>query len=86
MPRAARIVLAITVFWAFLWLSPQVYYFYYMLIIDSLPWQIVIKAPPGAGDLVRLMSFSDDASLSAHGQGALGWAMVAAAVFKAPVL
>ena len=66
----------------FVWLSPQVYYVYYLMIFDGLPWQIVVRTPPGPGALVRLLAFQDKASLSAHGQAALGWAMLAAALWR----
>ena len=66
-----------SLFAAFVWLSPQVYYTYYIAIFDDLPWQIVIVRPPGISDLVSLVSFSGRHTLSAHGQGVLFWCMLA---------
>lgn len=83
LPRAARIALALALFWAFLWLSPQVYYLYYQTIIPGLPWQSVIKAPPGPADVMRIMTFQDATTLSAHGRALLGWGMLAVAVVAA---
>ncbi|SFJ78534.1 hypothetical protein [Jannaschia pohangensis] len=69
-------VLALVVFVLFVWLSPQIYYAYYFLIFDDLPVQIVIKSPPGPGYLLRLLTFTQEASLSRHGQGLLGWSLL----------
>lgn len=80
MPRAARVVLALTLFWAFVWLSPQIYYLYYQAIIPGLPWQIVVRDPPTLEDIARLLSFTAEQTLSAHGRGGLGWFMLATAL------
>ena len=73
----------VALFWAFLWLSPQVYYLYYQAIFDGLPWQVVIAAPPDPARLLRLLTFTDAATLSAHGKGALGWSLIALAPVRA---
>lgn len=74
------VVSALTLFWLFVWLSPQVYYFYYLLIIPGLPFQAVVGLPPPAGEtLVDLILFRGDATLSSHGKGALFWIMAATA-------
>lgn len=77
-----RLCLALVAFWAFLWLSPQVYYFYYMVLIDGLPWQSVIKAPPGLTDMASLLTFTDEANLSNHSKGLLGWGMIALSFWR----
>ncbi len=75
-----RLLAAAGLFWVFLWLSPQVYYAYYQLIFEGLPVQIVIGWPPGAETVFRRLTFAGPATLSAHGQGVLGWAMVVVTV------
>ena len=77
-----RIVLALVLFFAFVWLAPQAYYTYYMTIFDGLPWQSVIRAPPNLERLARLLSFSGPATLSAHGLGALGWLLIVMALVR----
>lgn len=73
---AIRLGGAVLVFWAFLWLSPQIYYLYYMILIDGLPLQNVIKSPPGVTEMASLLTFTDCATLSNRGKGVLGWAMM----------
>ena len=70
-----RLVLAGVVFALFVWLSPQIYYTYYRMIIEGLPAQWVIGLPP-LGQMVRYACFTADQSLSAHSQGLLFWALV----------
>ena len=77
--RPVRIAVALVGFWLFVWLSPQVYYQYYMLIFDGLPVQWVIWPPRGPGEALQLLIFTGPANLSAHGQGVLGWAMLCVA-------
>lgn len=79
--RVWRVLVALAGFWAFVWLSPQVYYMFYLVIFDGLPLQWVGKVPSPAR-ILGLMTFSDRPALSEHGQGALGWAMVAAALLR----
>jgi hypothetical protein len=71
-----RLLWAGGLFWLFLWLSPQVYYLFYQLIFAGLPVQIVITWPPGAETVLRRLTFTGPATLSAHGQGLLGWALL----------
>lgn len=73
-----RGAVALVLFWAFVWLSPQIYYAYYLLIFDGLPVQIVVKSPPGPGFIVQMLGFQGQASLSAHGQALLGWMIIIA--------
>ena len=74
------VVSALTLFWLFVWLSPQVYYLYYQMIFTGLPWQAVVSWPPPAGEsLVDLILFRGEGTLSNHGKGALFWIMAATA-------
>ncbi|WP_306115165.1 MULTISPECIES: hypothetical protein [unclassified Roseovarius] len=73
---ALRILLAFLLFWAFLWLSPQIYYLYYLMLFDGLPWQNVVQPPPSPSEVLKVLSFTDEISLSNHGKGVLGWAMI----------
>jgi hypothetical protein len=75
-----RLALAVGLFWAFLWLSPQVYYVYYQIIFDGLPVQIIIGWPPGAETVFRRLTFAGPATIAAHGQGVLGWVLGVIAV------
>ena len=70
------IVLAAVVYFAFIWLAPQIYYTYYLFLFDSLPIQIVVQSPPDIKDLFDLMFFRENQNLSFHAQGALGWLLL----------
>lgn len=78
-PRVIGIPAALVAFWLFVWLSPQVYYQYYRLIFDGLPAQWVVWPPRWPAEAFDLLLFQGPANLSAHGQGVLGWAMIACA-------
>ena len=67
-------------FISFVWLSPQVYYTYYRMIFEGLPAQSVIKAPPRPDALLELLTFTGQATLSAHSVGVLGWMMLVVAM------
>lgn len=73
-----RVAGALVLFWAFVWVSPQVYYTYYRMIIPSLPLQWVIWPPASPIDAAKMLVFSGPQNLSAHSQGVLGWALIAA--------
>jgi len=75
-----RVIVALLLFFAFVWLSPQLYYTYYMTLFDGLPWQIVVKDPPSANYLFKLLTFRGPANLSAHSLGTMGWVLIAAAL------
>ncbi|MEM8631703.1 MAG: hypothetical protein AAGF74_10730 [Pseudomonadota bacterium] len=77
---ALRILLALGLFYDFIWLSPQVYYTYFRLIMDGLPAQVVVGPPPNPLEVLQLMTFTAKHSIAVHTQGLLGWAMFAAAV------
>lgn len=70
-----RMIAALSVFWVFLWLSPQIYYFYYQIILDDLPWQFVIGGPPNPTALIKLLLFSGPTTLADHAKGVLGWTL-----------
>lgn len=80
--RWGGLVRAVGLFWAFVWFAPQIYYLYYIMIFDGLPWQIVVKSPPGPVDMIRLLTFSDRATLSHHGKGVLGWSLIGLALVR----
>ncbi|MEM7499629.1 MAG: hypothetical protein AAF371_16775 [Pseudomonadota bacterium] len=79
--RARRAALGMAFWWVFLWLSPQIFYGYYWLVIPGLPVQSVIGWPPGPVAIIDLLSFTGPATLPAHARGALGWACLAAALW-----
>lgn len=76
MSRPVRLLLAPVFLWLFVWLSPQVFYLYYMAVFDDLPLQNVVQAPPGPGEILRLLGFAGTARLSHHAQGLLGWGLI----------
>ena len=77
-----RVLLALFLWYAFLWLSPQIYYQYYRLIFEGLPQQSVIQRHPDHHDIIWTLTFQAGATLSAYSQGILGWAMIAAAAIR----
>ncbi len=81
-PVIVRIIIAIGLFYLFIWLSPQLYYAYYLLIFMDLPIQLVIKAPPGIGPLVKILTLQNSATLSNHSLAFLGWALISLALMK----
>lgn len=81
----ARVVIALVLFWLFVWLSPQVYYAYYRIIIEGLPQQWVIGWPR-CGEAFGYLTFTGPGTLSAHGQGLLGWLMILLALFRSKII
>jgi len=77
MTTIPRIGIAASLFYLFAWLSPQIYYTYYLTLFDKLPWQIVIKTPPTPWPLIELLAFQGPATLSAHSLALLGWTLIA---------
>lgn len=73
---AARLGVAIFVMWLFVWLSPQIYYLYYLTLFDGLPWQIVVQNPPEFHAILQQVTFSGPETLSAHAKGALAWLLI----------
>lgn len=80
--RFVRVLLALAVFYLFVWISPQIYYMYYLVIIDGLPLQWVIQSPPSWQKIIRLMTFTDRATLTEHGQGLLWWGLALVALLR----
>ncbi len=79
--RVWRVLIALAVFWGFVWLSPQAYYMFYLMIFDGLPLQWVARLP-GFDLVARLLTFTDRATLSDHGKGVLGWVLIALALLR----
>lgn len=81
-PLAWRLAIAAALFYLSVWLSPQIYYLYYQMIFDGLPWQIVVKPPPSPVHIAELLSFQYRPNLSAHSKGIFGWLLLAMAAFR----
>ncbi|MCJ8310009.1 MAG: hypothetical protein HRU27_02925 [Rhizobiaceae bacterium] len=77
-----RLLIALGVFIAFEWLAPQLYYLYYLQILENLPWQWVIGLSPPLGDLWDLLIFRERNNLSHHSRAALGWLMLVIALIR----
>lgn len=77
---AAAPAIGVVYWWLFLWLTPQLYYLLYMLLIEGLPFRLMVLWPPGAGRLLELLLFRSQVSLADHALGALGWAMLLASL------
>jgi len=67
---------SIVIFVLFVFLSPQVYYMYYRILIDGLPLQWVIKPTEAPVEALKYITFQGPQNLSAHSQGLLGWILV----------
>lgn len=78
---ARRVAVWALLYFLFVWLSPQLYYTYYRAIIPGLPSQWVIPWPDVLEPLA-LLTFTAGDSLSAHGRGILGWAMLVMALWR----
>ncbi|MEO1397259.1 MAG: hypothetical protein AAFU56_00140 [Pseudomonadota bacterium] len=76
------LAIGLGLFAAFEWVSPQIYYTYYLIIFDTLPIQMVIDWPPGPVQLFKLLTFSDNANLSFHSRGVLGWSLLLVSVLS----
>lgn len=81
-PFWARVLGAFILFYVFVWVSPQVYYMYYRMVIPDLPLQWVIGPPPEPTKVLKMLAFQWRDNLSAHGQGLLGWGMLVAPWLK----
>jgi len=75
-----RLLIWATLFAGFEWLAPQVYYIYYLTIIDGLPMQWVVGAFPDLREAAMTALFQSGASISAHSRGGLGLLMLGAAL------
>ena len=74
--RVGRVLIAVGIFYLFIWVSPQVYYMLYWAVSDGLPLQWVVQSPPNPLKLFKLLTFTDRATLTEHGQGVLGWLLI----------
>ena len=83
-PWYVRLLWALAIFWWFEFLSPQVFYFYYVLIFENLPLRLVLNWPPGAApsELLQLLLFQLRDNLSFHGRALLGWLLIALALLR----
>jgi hypothetical protein len=81
-PFIVRFIIAIGLFYLFIWLSPQLYYAYYLLIFTDLPIQLVIKAPSSIGQLIKIFTLQSSATLSNHSLAFLGWVLISLALMK----
>lgn len=75
-----RVGIGIIVFFLFVWLSPQIFYTYYIFIFDEVDWQNVIKRPPAFTALAEFVFFQGRTTLSAHSKGILFWMLILTAV------
>jgi hypothetical protein len=80
--RPLRVFIAVVVFYLFVWLSPQLYYLYYIMIFDGLPWQMVVRMPPLLSDLFAVVFFVQSENLAKVSQAILFWLMIFAAIAR----
>ena len=80
-PWAIRLLIALVAVFAFEWLSPQLYYLYYIQLFE-LPLQLVIGMPPTPTDLLRILTFTAQPDLSHLSRGVLAWALILASLFQ----
>lgn len=76
-----RVIFGLIAIYIFEWFSPQIYYIYYVLLLD-VPWQVVIGSPPTPQSLLKLLTFSDNANLSFHSRGVFGWLLIAISLLR----
>lgn len=72
-----RPLLALVFLYVFIWLSPQIYYLYYLVIFDFLDLKNVIHPPFNPLILANLLTFTESGKLADHGKGVLGWILIA---------
>ncbi|MEP2979181.1 MAG: hypothetical protein ABJO86_06835 [Lentilitoribacter sp.] len=72
-----RPLLALVFLYVFIWLSPQIYYLYYLVIFDFLDFKNVIHPPFNPLTLFNLLTFTESGKLADHGKGVLGWILIA---------
>lgn len=75
-----RLLLAPVFLWVFVWLSPQVFYLYYMTLFDNLVLHNVVQLPPRPSQIMQLLSFTGKTALSQHATGLLGWGLIVLAI------
>lgn len=77
--RAVRLAVWAGLFVAYLWLSPQLFYLYYLTIIDGLPPQWVIGPWPDPQAIARDL-FATRRTMAGDARAVLGFAMLIAAL------
>lgn len=77
-----RPMLALVFLYVFIWLSPQVYYLYYLLIFDFLEFKNVIHPPFNPLTLLNLLTFTESGKLADHGKSVLGWILILLSFLK----
>ena len=78
-----HLFIAAGVFWLFVWLTPQIYYLFYMACLPGLPAQMVIGWPPWPAEPARLLWLDFTADLPPIAQGLLGWTLLGQALWHA---
>ena len=81
-PMALRLVSAVLALWLFIWLSPQIYYLYYMLLFDGLVFKSVLSSPPSLAKLFEVLFLRSDSTLSNHGKTLLGWILIISSLVR----
>ena len=81
-PMALRLVSAVLALWLFVWLSPQIYYLYYMLLFDGLVFKSVLSSPPSLAELFEILFLRSDSTLSNHGKTLLGWILIISSLVR----
>lgn len=76
-----RPMLALVFLYVFIWLSPQIYYLYYLVIFDFLEFKNVIHPPFNPLTLLNLLTFTESGKLADHGKGVLGWILIILSFF-----
>lgn len=71
-----RPLLGLVFLYLFIWLSPQIYYLYYLVIFDFLDLKNVIHPPFNPLTLFNLLTFTESGKLADHGKGVLGWILI----------
>lgn len=77
-----RLAITLAIYWLFLWLSPQIYYLYYLIIFPNLPAQIILGLPPTPLTVFDLLTFQTQHNLSFHAQGVFGWVLIILALVQ----
>lgn len=77
-----RPLLALVFLYVFIWLSPQIYYLYYLVIFDFLEFKNVIHPPFNPTTLLNLLTFTESGKLADHGKGVLGWILIILSFLK----
>lgn len=79
-PLWLRLVLALVLFLLFEWLSPQIYYFWYMVVYPGLSLQWVVGFWPRPPDVLSTLALQRSDTLSGLSRALLGWGMIGLAL------